>query len=1323
MLLQDLNLASQTVLEGLNGLLDHRGSVFLPELGREVFKHSDFRVFGCQSPASWGEGRRGLPGSFLNRFLKVGWEGVGGEEGEDVLAEGGRRREVDVVGGWRRREGGRVGFGEMKRFVEAAMVVGRRRAFWMVFGEKERTTEGRRRVREYMEEVMREEEEEEREKERREEGKNLAPFVMADNPFPPLVFLNKYRDVMPSIEAACLLKYPVIFTGISGSGKSTLVKFLGDLNKRRVHTIGLNASTDVSDLIGAFEQLDHSLQTSQLSLRFTPSLLQILENCLKKLEPALFTPSSSETSQPQPKIQFETNQPQIPCEISQPQIPYEPSQPQPQIPYEPSQPQPQPDSFPQIPLSSLEILTLKQLFYDVTNSGLVGVDYSELLSILPLLSRLEPYPEFYSELTSWLKTLSSQKSSQNSPKFIWLESELLGSLRKGDYLCLDQLHLSNPAVLSRLSPILREGQSKMMVHELDEEVRIHPEFRVFMLSDSKVAIHGKLAKNSIQINLDYRLGEARELEIFKKDLYLVGKAILPQSRPELRSILDAFVNFHLFYYEFLAKERKELEPIGELRLFSDALSLYIQRLLFFSENPLDRLRNTFRLVYQPSAIQHNISFHTIFQIFLTKGFALPLAVSSSCEISNITSQKTSSWDFLGFNAFSNRFSSEIHDQNDILSLYLRNPAVYPTFPTFLPSKILQKYQQLVLKGLSDLPTELFIEKMQALLLPQGKQEYLKSLFIRLDRLLEKGVQRYKETDLKVSKKIFDFRAKTHAEVKIILEKGQLEHDRVLGGVLMMSQPGLLVRLIEYLEEKIEGGEIKECLGQVIWKKLGFYKDMAFNRESREIHLKIAFLMGFEGGREGMDEGGMLEIKAKGDFLLENGVLELSYLVRMLQIVYFEGTKQDFDCLLSEIEALYIKNAGILSNFTIKIVDEYDYNRVLKEIPVFSSPKSARYCAVTSPKYSNLRLYLKNLVLTKHQTDHNYPHFLQIFQSRPNHLPYQVVLSMLSRLTKPYFDLSSLKRQVWRMTVQDMRVFQALQPEFIQITKLKKDENILAWEEVFGWFVESLLPGYVKEGDTRLEVGRVKYLEELMERVEEEEPAKPILVMLLKNLRAAEDGGKTGLEELGWILLRSLGFFGMNKTEKWLMSQGFELEFERSRLEEGRGWLFAKWRVFEEFGRLVDLSSGENQREMEEVKRIWEGVKEVEDGTVYRSGGQFGLLYEEFCRFNGEFLGEVKGMVGKEGVGRDERKRFRFLVENWVREGGRRFFFAFQDVLMPIYVAFEMILRGMEGGEQEDEEEEGEGCVFFKEKTLDELEGIKVKLFFIWFFEMCFFFFG
>ncbi|CDF38039.1 AAA ATPase containing von Willebrand factor type A (vWA) domain and P-loop containing nucleoside triphosphate region [Chondrus crispus] len=73
-LLDELNLASQSVLEGLNSVLDHRRSLFIPELSREVASHPSFRVFGAQNPACEGGGRRGLPKSFLNRFARVHME-------------------------------------------------------------------------------------------------------------------------------------------------------------------------------------------------------------------------------------------------------------------------------------------------------------------------------------------------------------------------------------------------------------------------------------------------------------------------------------------------------------------------------------------------------------------------------------------------------------------------------------------------------------------------------------------------------------------------------------------------------------------------------------------------------------------------------------------------------------------------------------------------------------------------------------------------------------------------------------------------------------------------------------------------------------------------------------------------------------------------------------------------------------------------------------------------------------------------------------------------------------------------------------------------
>lgn len=70
-LLDEMNLAPQSVLEGLNAVLDHRGIVYIPELDRSFTRHPNFRIFAAQNPLHQGGGRKGLPKSFVNRFTKV----------------------------------------------------------------------------------------------------------------------------------------------------------------------------------------------------------------------------------------------------------------------------------------------------------------------------------------------------------------------------------------------------------------------------------------------------------------------------------------------------------------------------------------------------------------------------------------------------------------------------------------------------------------------------------------------------------------------------------------------------------------------------------------------------------------------------------------------------------------------------------------------------------------------------------------------------------------------------------------------------------------------------------------------------------------------------------------------------------------------------------------------------------------------------------------------------------------------------------------------------------------------------------------------------
>ena len=98
-LLDELNLASQSVLEGLNSCLDYRASVFVPELGKTFQCPPTFRVFAAQNPLAQGGGRKGLPRSFLNRFTKVYVEALSGSDLRAIVASKYSSLSTDLIDG------------------------------------------------------------------------------------------------------------------------------------------------------------------------------------------------------------------------------------------------------------------------------------------------------------------------------------------------------------------------------------------------------------------------------------------------------------------------------------------------------------------------------------------------------------------------------------------------------------------------------------------------------------------------------------------------------------------------------------------------------------------------------------------------------------------------------------------------------------------------------------------------------------------------------------------------------------------------------------------------------------------------------------------------------------------------------------------------------------------------------------------------------------------------------------------------------------------------------------------------------------------------
>ena len=69
-LLDELNLATQSVLEGLNACLDHRAEIYIPELNKTfAISSQNTKIFATQNPPREGGERKHLPKSFLNRLV------------------------------------------------------------------------------------------------------------------------------------------------------------------------------------------------------------------------------------------------------------------------------------------------------------------------------------------------------------------------------------------------------------------------------------------------------------------------------------------------------------------------------------------------------------------------------------------------------------------------------------------------------------------------------------------------------------------------------------------------------------------------------------------------------------------------------------------------------------------------------------------------------------------------------------------------------------------------------------------------------------------------------------------------------------------------------------------------------------------------------------------------------------------------------------------------------------------------------------------------------------------------------------------------------
>ncbi|KAI0647852.1 midasin [Trametes meyenii] len=466
-LLDEMNLAPQSVLEGLNAVLDHRGTVYIPELGRSFVRHPSFRIFAAQNPLHQGGGRKGLPKSFLNRFTKVYVQEMSSadlllicrnlfpscpsELLEKMIAYMTVLNEETMVKRSFAREGAPWEFNlrDVIRWAtllcEAASPPDPSKYLSSTILQRFRAAEDRKRALELFTDIFGP-----HELDRPAHIVTPSHLQIGHHCSRRSGRLSSrrsgriFQDSLAALESlgTCIAHgWLAILTGPKNSGKTTLVRTAANLLGKTLHEVPINNATDTTDILGSFEETDLGYRVAD-----------VVRNVIDLLGDI----SCSDLGPPLHHVN--------------------------------------------------DYMTLLRSLPEGASSTTVRMVINVLSQVLGQLQSLpEPYRSRYLEARDEVRRLAER--GQPAGRLEWVDGPLVRALKNGHWLLLDGANLCNASVLDRLNSLCEMGGSLTLnergaVNGEVQVLRPHPEFRLFMCSDGQYGELSRAMRNrGVEISL------------------------------------------------------------------------------------------------------------------------------------------------------------------------------------------------------------------------------------------------------------------------------------------------------------------------------------------------------------------------------------------------------------------------------------------------------------------------------------------------------------------------------------------------------------------------------------------------------------------------------------------------------------------------------------------------------------------------------------------------------------------------------------------------------------------------------------------------------